>query len=150
MDLTVIDADGNSQQTLGADIEIYQGFVPLFVQGQHEIDVQADEGVEWTITAVQAPAAEATTVDLPMTVERAEPDYVGMVDFSEDVSVSMDHDGDGEFFIKRLDSDGSYGDQLLQGTGNYATQTDVDDDGMGWILITGSEEYEVSLEVSGN
>ena len=135
---------------MGADLQIYQSFVPLFVQGEHEIDVQADEGVEWTITAIQAPAAEATTVDLPMTVEGTEPDYVGPIDFSEGVSVSIDHGGEGEFFMKRFDLDGSYGDQLIHGTGSYATETDVDYEGMGWILITASEEYEVGLEAGGN
>lgn len=142
--LELIDNDsGDSQELLANEIGYWEGLLPFYVpKSDYVLDVEADGN--WEIIVRQPRDYEGTSP--PVTGSDEYPNYLGPISFEGYHIVSGKYEGDSNFIVSQLNSDGEVVESLFNEIGEFDGETTTSYSGLGYVRVEATGDWEVDVD----
>ena len=147
------DGESNFQVSLEDDSEFGENFInqigsfdgaqaELVDEGEYLLDVNADG--DWELTIRQPGAVEGE--ELPVSISGEGPRIFGAVEFEGTGVARAEHSGESNFQVSILPMEGRFGENVINGIGEWEGEQSYSFDEIGWIDINADGEWSVELD----
>jgi len=135
--------DGRSGELFVNEIGTYDGTQAALVDaGEYILDVTAEGG--WEIEIRQPRASSAPSP--PANFEGDGPDVVGPLLFDGTGTVSGSHDGESNFIVEIVPTDGFVPTVVFNEIGSFSGETAYSVTGIGWVDVDADGEWSLTIE----